>query len=59
MSAQEVYANLGASSDVIRALVRAEKYGRAIVQGVIIICTGYSGTAQEFCAATAIYVVRY
>jgi hypothetical protein len=59
MTAQQVYQAVGTDSDVIRALVRAEKYGQAIVHGATIIFQRYADGAREFCAATALYAVRW
>ena len=59
MTAQEVYREISPTSDVIRALVRAEKYGQAMAHGATILCTGYTRDATEFSAATALYAVRW
>lgn len=59
MTAQQVYATVGASSEVIRAMIKAEKYGQWTAHGVMIIFTRYADGASEFCAATALYAVRW
>ena len=50
---------MGSDSAVIRAMVRAEKTGIAIVHGATLLCTGYAHGVDEFSAATATYAVRY
>lgn len=59
MTAQQVYQAVGTDSDVIRAIIRAEEYGQAIAHGVTIIFQRYADGAREFCAATALYAVRW
>jgi hypothetical protein len=47
------------SSEVISALVRAEKFGTARVGGVTIAHTGYVSGATEFNAGTALFRVSW
>jgi hypothetical protein len=59
MSARELCARIGAGSDVIQAMVRAEMTGQAKAGRLVIICTGYQAGVDTFSAATATYTVRY
>jgi hypothetical protein len=59
VTAPEVYRTLNGDDMAIDAMVKAERTGRADVRGFVIILTGYQRDAETFCAATALYAVRY
>jgi hypothetical protein len=59
VNAQQVYAEVGASGDVVHAMLRAERYGQAMAHGATIIFTGYADGTPECSAATAQYAVRW
>jgi hypothetical protein len=59
VTAQDICQRIGSDSAVIRAMVRAEQTGIAIVRGITLLCTGYVYGVDEFSAATATYAVRY
>lgn len=59
LTPREVYAVVGNSADLMRAMVRAEKYGHAIAHGAHITHAGYSPNVSEFNASTSLYRVTY
>jgi hypothetical protein len=59
MSATEVSEALGTDLGTLRAMVRAESYGSAMVGRVRIVHKGYERNAVEFNAGTSIYQLSY
>jgi hypothetical protein len=55
----QVYGLVGDDFGTVQAMVRAEKYGRAMSHGAVIAHSGYADGCAEFCAATALYRVTF